>query len=1219
MKLFRSLTSLFLAFALCLPVCAQDPPGRQQDKPIDARRTGFAPASVRFENLAPQNVATWGSLPGNATVSTGVTALDGTTGAASLSITSPPDGYRRLYTTTRTVAVGDWIVAGVWVKGVSLFNGDGSAGTLENFNVATLTLYEATEGYRLDSETTNTRYIAPNSDDADTQWTWLTTAFKVTSATPDKQAQIRFDLNCTNLKSIAFYAPVLHHIASGTITDAEAESLLQNLFPVPDTVPVGGVALQRGQTLYCYSGGSYTPCTSISTGNRQAINVKTDYNAAGDGVSDDSTEANAALAAALSSGRPLYFPAGTYLGVSLTGITYQLKIFGDGAERTILKASAGNTPVIDIGNASSHTIEISDLTIEGAGNASGSSGHGIYVHDQSDGLYNFFVNNVWIKNCGGDGINVRGQFTNKFKAVFVSNCGGNGFDISGGNTILLDSCYVDDVLNNKVAYRIRAGQVVMLNCNGLDSLGSVSDWAVFGQAIADGDPADTYCDAQLIGCNVESFKRYGVWAKVGSRVDAKATFFTTSASGSTHVAIRTDFTNNQVGTFDSQCRFSVQGTGTWANGLPIHSNSDIPIMAIGRTDQTQYYADAAATARSLPSVGVTPIATVPYVYAPKFATDGLLFPTDNTGDIGASGANRPRDLFLGRNLKVSGTTELNSTATQSASVAGFLGWTITNSSSSGQAGIYGINHSGKNVFLQVFQDGTGIAQMGSDHFPIYIKAAGTNRWYFDNLLFSPLQDDTSDLGAGSTRIKDAFLSGSLNLKERTAPSTPAANTLVLYAKDKAGASALYYKNDAGTETEIGGGGGGSGTVNTGAANTLAYYPSSGTTVDDASGLSHSPGASPNFTVTAQNSAHVPLLLQLVASQSANALEVKNSGGSTVFNLTPSGGFTAAGDSIFSLTGSSTGSPRKLQLSNVGSGTAFRMELESEGTGFQAREAGKLQIQARYGVKIVGTRNSTFAPSFESGATTDPALYLENGVTGAIPLRVNAISSTSTNLAEFQSNASTVFSLTTAGVLGVVAASDPGSPTNSDLWRSSSRNAISIRNSGQTEDLSGSMWRSSASVFFDTTTTETSIISDTGVGTKTLAADRLKAGSHIRIKASGFYGTKATSPGTFTIKLKNGATTMLTIAAFTLPTNVADQNWWIEATGALNATGSSGTINWTITFYYNDGTGDLKTRTYTVNSTTINTTTTNTLNITGQFSVSDAANFWQTDVASIEVL
>lgn len=206
----------------------------------------------------------------------------------------------------------------------------------------------------------------------------------------------------------------------------------------------------------------------------------------------------------------------------------------------------------------------------------------------------------------------------------------------------------------------------------------------------------------------------------------------------------------------------------------------------------------------------------------------------------------------------------------------------------------------------------------------------------------------------------------------------------------------------------------------------------------------------------------------------------------------------------------------------------------------------------------------------------------------------------------------------AGTFALKARTDPGSPTNDDVWRSSTRQAISIRNSGQTEDLTGVMWRSSNSVFFDTTTTETSIISDTGVGTKTLAASRLVAGTQVRIKASGFYGTKASSPGTFTVKLKNGATTMLTIAAFTLPTNVADQNWWIEATGALNATGSSGTIYWTINFYYNDGTGALKTQTYTVNSSTINTTTTEALDITGKFSVSDVANFWQTVTASIEI-
>jgi len=774
------------------------------------------------------------------------------------------------------------------------------------------------------------------------------------------------------------------------------------------------------------------------------------------------------------------------------------------------------------------------------------------------------------------------------------------------------------VANNKCGYRVRAGQVKFLNCNGLDSLGSVSDWAILGQAIADGDPADSYCEAVLDNCNVEAFKRYGVWAKVGSRVSAYATIFTTSASGSAHVAIKTDFTNNQPGIIDSSCRFNVQGTGTWANGYAIHTNSDIPVLALGRTDITEFYSDAAATARALPHVGATAISTVPHVYAPKLATDSLLYPTDNTGDIGATGANRPRDIHLGRDIIVGRnvTVQNGGQIAQSGSVAGFLGLTATNSSSSGQAGIYGVNHNGKNVFLQVFQDGIGIAQMGSDHFPIYIKAAGTNRWYFDDLLFSPLQDNTSDLGAGSTRVKDAFLAGSLNFKERTAPGTPAANTIVLYAKDNGGTSALYYKDDAGTETQIGAGGG-SGTVNSGASGLLAYYPSTGTTVDDATALSYS-ATSPNFTVTAQNASHVPLLLQLAATQTAGAMEVKTSGGTLVFSITPAGGFNAAGDSTFSLTGSSTGAPRKIQLSNVGSGTAFRMELESEGTGLANREAGKLQIHARYGVKIVGTRNSTFAPSFESGAVTDPALYLENGVTGAIPLRVNAISSTSTNLAELQSNGSNVFTVAPTGLLGVVPISDPGSPTNNDFWRSSTRNALSVRNAGQTEDLTGLMWRSSASVFFDTTTTETSIISDTGVGTKTLAANRLVVGSQIRIKASGLYGTKASSPGTFTVKVKNGATTMLTIAAFNVPTNVADQNWWIEAVGSLSATGSSGTIYWTINFYYNDGTGALKTQTYTVNSTTINTTTTNALDVTGKFSVSDMANFWQTDVASIEI-
>lgn len=213
----------------------------------------------------------------------------------------------------------------------------------------------------------------------------------------------------------------------------------------------------------------------------------------------------------------------------------------------------------------------------------------------------------------------------------------------------------------------------------------------------------------------------------------------------------------------------------------------------------------------------------------------------------------------------------------------------------------------------------------------------------------------------------------------------------------------------GTNVVSVGSGGGSGTVNSGASGVLAYYSGTGTTVDDATGLSYS-ASSPNFTVTAQNSTHVPLMIQLAASQSANALELKNSGGTTLYSLTPSGGFSVGGDSTISLTSTSTTFPRKWQLTNIGSGTAFRWEFESEGTALANREAGKLQFFARYGIKLVGTRNSTSAASFETGSSSDHAVEIVNGATGVIPLVANAISSTSVNTIEAQTNGTRVWAV-----------------------------------------------------------------------------------------------------------------------------------------------------------------------------------------------------------------
>lgn len=124
-------------------------------------------------------------------------------------------------------------------------------------------------------------------------------------------------------------------------------------------------------------------------------------------------------------------------------------------------------------------------------------------------------------------------------------------------------------------------------------------------------------------------------------------------------------------------------------------------------------------------------------------------------------------------------------------------------------------------------------------------------------------------------------------------TAPAAGFLKVYARG----DSLRAKNSAGVEFTLGiAGGSGSGTVNTGAANKAAYYPSGGTTVDDVAGAEFN-GTNKILDLTAQAATDVPLTINGATSQSANLLHVKNSIGSTLFRVGPEGYSTAilAGD------------------------------------------------------------------------------------------------------------------------------------------------------------------------------------------------------------------------------------------------------------------------------------------------------------------------------------
>jgi len=258
--MMRFLSILILILA-CGSAYAQRP-GQTQDAPIDSKRIGFAPVVAPFANLAAQDASTWSTLPGQAIVTTGIKAPDATTGAASLSTNSPITAGRFVYSASRTLRVGDRLIAAVWVKAVSQQSGLSAqpAVTLDEQAVASITADDATQGYHFDTDALNYRYLVTTSK-ADTEWEWVTTAATVIDAPSTPSATVKFELQCTNNRTLAFYAPLLYHVLAGEMTDDEAAALLRNLYTVPDGVPAGAAALLRGQTLYCYSGGSYAPCS----------------------------------------------------------------------------------------------------------------------------------------------------------------------------------------------------------------------------------------------------------------------------------------------------------------------------------------------------------------------------------------------------------------------------------------------------------------------------------------------------------------------------------------------------------------------------------------------------------------------------------------------------------------------------------------------------------------------------------------------------------------------------------------------------------------------------------------------------------------------------------------------------------------------------------------------------------------------------------------------
>lgn len=150
-----------------------------------------------------------------------------------------------------------------------------------------------------------------------------------------------------------------------------------------------------------------------------------------------------------------------------------------------------------------------------------------------------------------------------------------------------------------------------------------------------------------------------------------------------------------------------------------------------------------------------------------------------------------------------------------------------------------------------------------------------------------------------------------------------------------------------------GGGGGSGTVNTGAAGKPAYYPSSGTTVDDFAPIDLAISGN-LWKITSQNATDIPVTITNHASQSGNSFVIEESGGTDKLVYTSAG---------------------KLQLNGIASNTEA-IEINSNGSM-------QLIIQNQGGSQWLyySDADATSGQNFYT-ATTAPLVFTINAVEAA---------------------------------------------------------------------------------------------------------------------------------------------------------------------------------------------------------------------------------------------
>jgi len=194
----------------------------------DSARRAFGPVGVRFANLA--------RLPTSMTgVTTGLTAPDGTSGAVKLASASVIDLYN---SGSITPTVGDWYIAGSWVRAAS-------ASGYQNGSPLRITINNSTftgKNVSIGTSQCSPAWVPTR------EWQWVWCIAKV--ATVSGKGTLEFQTAQSASNPTSYYGPTLIKIASGTVSDSEAWEIAQNLQSYSSACSIGMICGLSGQTLH---------------------------------------------------------------------------------------------------------------------------------------------------------------------------------------------------------------------------------------------------------------------------------------------------------------------------------------------------------------------------------------------------------------------------------------------------------------------------------------------------------------------------------------------------------------------------------------------------------------------------------------------------------------------------------------------------------------------------------------------------------------------------------------------------------------------------------------------------------------------------------------------------------------------------------------------------------------------------------------------------------